>query len=226
MKQLALDLSTAAAPTLENFEPRGNEAAWQSLLGGMAAQQARPAPLVLWGQSGAGKTHLLKALVSAQREHDRPVLMLDAQFTQAPEFDPAWRLIALDDIDRWDAAQQALAFAYLARTQGLAQAPWLVATAALPPADWRLRADLHTRLAQGLVFELKVLDEPGRLQVLRRAAQARGLTLSDEVAGFMLRRFSRDLSSLMALLAQLDEYALQTQRALTVPLLKSMLESE
>jgi DnaA-homolog protein len=49
--------------------------------------------------------------------------------------------------------------------------------------------------------------------------------LSDEVMDFMLTRFSRDLSSLMQLLDQLDGYALQTQRAVTIPLLKSMLET-
>jgi DnaA family protein len=42
---------------------------------------------------------------------------------------------------------------------------------------------------------------------------------------FMLTRFSRDLSSLMELLGRLDGYALATQRAVTVPLLKSMLDA-
>ena len=42
---------------------------------------------------------------------------------------------------------------------------------------------------------------------------------------FMLNRFSRDLSSLMQLLDHLDTYALQNQRAITIPLIKAMLES-
>jgi len=43
---------------------------------------------------------------------------------------------------------------------------------------------------------------------------------------YMLNRFSRDLGSLMLLLDQLDAFALRTQRAITIPLLKTMLESE
>jgi DnaA family protein len=43
---------------------------------------------------------------------------------------------------------------------------------------------------------------------------------------FMLKRFSRDLSSLMMLLQELDAYALRTQRAITIPLLKTMMENE
>jgi DnaA family protein len=39
-----------------------------------------------------------------------------------------------------------------------------------------------------------------------------------------LTRFSRDLGSLVQLLDQLDLYALQNQRPITIPLIKSMLE--
>jgi len=46
------------------------------------------------------------------------------------------------------------------------------------------------------------------------------------VMDFILHRFSRDLGSLMQLLDHLDAYALQTQRAITIPLIKSMLENE
>ena len=59
---------------------------------------------------------------------------------------------------------------------------------------------------------------------MRQNADERGIFLSDEVMDFMLNRFSRDLGSLVQLLDQLDGYALQTQRAITIPLLKSMLE--
>jgi DnaA-homolog protein len=76
------------------------------------------------------------------------------------------------------------------------------------------------------VFQLQALSENERRAVLRRAADERGVFLSDEVMDFMLKRFSRDLSSLMMLLDQLDGYALRTQRAITIPLIKAMLESE
>jgi DnaA family protein len=76
------------------------------------------------------------------------------------------------------------------------------------------------------VFHLQVLGEAERRAVLRQAADSRGVMLSDEVLDYMLHRFSRDLGSLMELLVQLDGYALQTQRAITIPLIRSMLENE
>jgi len=101
-----------------------------------------------------------------------------------------------------------------------------VAAGALPPADLPLREDLRTRLGWGHVFHLQVLGESERRAVLRQAADARGVMLSDDVLDYMLHRFSRDLGSLMELLTQLDGYALQTQRAITIPLIRSMLENE
>ena len=94
----------------------------------------------------------------------------------------------------------------------------------LPPADLPLREDLRTRLGWGHVFELQVPTEAERRAVLRRAADARGLFLPDEVMDFILARFSRDLGNLIALLDRLDAYALQTKRAVTIPLLKEMLQ--
>ena len=78
----------------------------------------------------------------------------------------------------------------------------------------------------GHVFQLQLLDETARRAVLRQEADARGVFLGDEVMDFMLKRFSRDLGSLMQLLDRLDAFALRTQRAITIPLLKAMLESE
>ena len=92
--------------------------------------------------------------------------------------------------------------------------------------DLPLRDDLRTRLAWGHVFQLQRLGETERRSVLRQHADARGLFLSDEVMDFMLSRFSRDLGSLMQLLDRLDRHALRKQRAITVPLLKDMLDSE
>jgi DnaA family protein len=70
-----------------------------------------------------------------------------------------------------------------------------------------------------------VLSETERRAVLRQAADARGVFLSDEVMDYMLTRFSRDLGSLMELLNQLDHYGLQTQRGITIPLIKSMMDN-
>ena len=103
---------------------------------------------------------------------------------------------------------------------------WPGATGEVAPGELRLREDLRTRLGWGHIFALQPLAEAQSRAVLRQAADARGVFLGDEVMDYMLTRFSRDLGSLMQLLDHLDQYALQTQRALTIPLVRAMLENK
>ena len=71
--------------------------------------------------------------------------------------------------------------------------------------------------------QVVVQDEDQVRATLRREADRRGIFLSDDVMGFLLTRFARDLTHLMALLDRLDGYALTHQRAVTVPLIRQML---
>lgn len=228
MKQLALDIGLAPVPTLSNFVPAGNEAALEHLRLWSGSPTRSPVPTFLWGAGGSGKTHLLLAVREAFREHGARVGWMDAANLNPPDYDESWEAVLLDDCHLYTAAQQAMAFNWFvhAQTPPQGSARWVLAAGALPPSDLQLREDLRTRLGWGHVFQLHALGETERRAVLRRAADERGVFLSDEVMDFMLNRFSRDLSSLMMLLDQLDAYALRTQRAITIPLIRSMLENE
>jgi DnaA family protein len=68
------------------------------------------------------------------------------------------------------------------------------------------------------------MSENERREVLSQQASLRGLALPEEVLDFMLTRFSRDLTNLVGWLEQLDRYALETQRPITIPLIKDMLK--
>ncbi|MEW6694648.1 MAG: DnaA regulatory inactivator Hda [Pseudomonadota bacterium] len=225
MEQLVLDLGLAPVPTLANFVPDGNEAAWTHLRLWLQGQPRAPLPIYLWGPAGSGKTHLLRAIAQALAARGESVGWLDAATAHPGPFDDDWSVVLLDDVQRYTAEQQAVAFNWFVNAQSPAVGAQRAVLAAgdRPPADLALRDDLRSRLGWGHVFQLHPLDEPARRAVLRRAADARGVALSDEVMDFMLNRFARDLSSLMALLDRLDGYALRTQRAITVPLVRAML---
>jgi DnaA-homolog protein len=158
------------------------------------------------------------------REQGATAGWLDPSIAEPPAFDERWAVVLLDDVQRYSAVQQHAAFSWFVQAQALQRG--VLAAGAAPPTHLQLREDLRTRLGWGHVFQLRVLSEPDRRSVLRQAADARGIFLGDEVMDFILHRFSRDLGSLMQLLEHLDAYALQTQRAITIPLVKSMLENE
>ena len=227
MKQIALDIGLATGPTLQSFFAGPNEAALSHLTSWVTekagAPVRSPVPTYLWGSSASGKTHLLKSVQDALRSRGASVGWLDANVLQPPEFDERWATILMDDVHLYNAEQQQMAFNWFINAQ--THQCWILAAGALPPADLKLRDDLRSRLGWGHVFQLHVLSELERRSVLRQAADDRGIFLGDEVMDFMLNRFSRDLGSLMELLEHLDGYALQTKRAITIPLIKSMLEN-
>ena len=235
MKQITLDIGLATGPTLENFVSGPNAAAvshlalWVGAKSGAArppsavATLRSPVPTYLWGGVGSGKSHLLKGVREALREEGAAVGWLDPSQMEPLPFNDTWAAVLMDDVHLYNAVQQHAAFNWFVNAQTLQRA--VLATGDVPPADLRLRADLQSRFGWGHVFGLKILSEPERRAVLRQAADARGVFLGDEVMDFMLTRFSRDLGSLMALLTLLDGYSLQTKRAITVPLIKSMMDN-
>ncbi|SDO25880.1 regulatory inactivation of DnaA Hda protein [Rhodoferax sp. OV413] len=222
MQQLVLDIGLATSPTLANFFAGQNAAALQHVQQSVV-DTGRPLQTYLWGGSATGKTYLLRAVREAYRMQAARVGWLDPSVYEPPEFDDGWAAVLLDDVHLYNPAQQHMAFKWFVNAQ--TSRCWVLGAGDVPPADLVLREDLRTRLGGGHIFALQALSEDECRGVLRREAQARGLVLSGEVVDFMLRRFSRDLGSLMQLLEHLDRYALQTQRAITIPLVKSMLET-
>lgn len=227
MKQMALDIGLHTTPTLESFFAGPNSAALQHLRLWTSSQMPSPVPTYLWGESGSGKTHLLRSVQAALHDQHVSVGWFDASQHERIGFDDAWSAVMMDDVHLYNLEQQQVAFNWFvnALSPNTGSPRWVLAAGALPPADLKLRDDLRSRLGWGHVYALHVLSDSERQAVLRLEAEARGLFLSDEVMSYMLSRFSRDLGSLMTLLDHLDQFALQKQRAITIPLIKSMLES-
>ena len=228
VKQIALDIGLSAGPSVANFCAGPNLAALQHLvlwLGDKTTQLHRsPVPTYFWGPSGSGKTHLLKAAREGLREQGARVGWLDASVHNAPEYSENWAAVLMDDVHAYTSAQQQVAFNWFVHAQTL-QRP-VMASGEYAPLELKLRDDLRTRLGWGHIFGLQLLSEAERRAVLRQAADDRGVFLSDEVMDFMLTRFSRDLGSLMELLELLDGYSLQSKRAITIPMIKSMMENQ
>ena len=228
MKQIALDIGLASTPSFANFFGGPNEAALRHLELWAGNSLRSPVPTYLWGDAASGKTHLLRAVREVLCEQGTSCGWLDADVLEPPAFNESWTAVILDDCHLYTAVQQQAAFNWFVNALSApdGRPRWVLAAGQLPPADLALREDLRTRLGWGHVFALQAPNETERRAVLRKEADARGVFLSDEAMDFMLTRFSRDLGSLMQLLDQLDAYALQTQRAITIPLIKSMLENQ
>ena len=220
MRQIPLAIAPPPESSFESYLAGENRAALECL------HQLAPhsAPVYLWGPAGSGKTHLLRALAASWQQRGERVAWFGPAAALPWAFDERAALVVFDGCEAYDAARQQAAFAIFVQASAAGIA--VVSAGALPPVDLPLREDLRTRLGWGLVFALQPLTEGEARAVLRREADRRGIRLSDEVLAYLLTRFARDLTQLMALLDRLDEFALASRRAVTVPLLKKMLEEE
>jgi DnaA regulatory inactivator Hda len=131
--------------------------------------------------------------------------------------------VAADDVERLDEPRQIELFSAInaARDAG----GTVLAAGGAPPAQLVLREDLRSRLAWGLVYQVKPLSDAQKALYLHREAARRGLKLSDEVVWYLLTHVRRDLHSLTALLEQLDRASLEQRRAVTLPLVREMLRN-
>jgi DnaA family protein len=93
-----------------------------------------------------------------------------------------------------------------------------------PPAQLPLRADLKSRLAWGLVYQVKLLSDDERSTYLRAEATRRGMQLPDEVIAYLLTRMRRDMRSLNAILDRIDQVSLELKRPITLPLLREAIK--
>jgi DnaA family protein len=217
MKQLVLDLGADQSQSLESFEV-GQNAELAHLMHQFAGRNSREHFAYLWGEASAGKTHLLHALAATPGSRYIGAGAPSASYTFTPEV----TLYLLDDCDQLSPDAQIDAFALF--NQIREHGAYMVSTGPVPPKVLPVREDLRTRMGWGLVYQIHGLSDDEKIAALTHAADARGLTLSASVLPYLLSHFRRDMRSLSTMLDALDQYSLETQRPVTLPLLRDLLQ--
>ncbi|HEY0490271.1 MAG TPA: DnaA regulatory inactivator Hda [Telluria sp.] len=216
MKQLVLDLGADQAQSLDSFEV-GQNAELAHLMHQFAERTSREHFAYLWGEAAAGKTHLLQALAATPDSRYVPFDAPDDDFV----YSPGTSLYLLDDCNLLSAQRQIDAFALF--NQIREHGAYMVSTGPVPPAVLPVREDLRTRMGWGLIYQIHGLSDDEKIAALTHAAESRGLTLSASVLPYLLSHFKRDMRSLSTMLDALDQYSLETQRPVTLPLLRDLL---
>jgi DnaA family protein len=226
--QLALNLRLRDSSSFDNFFPGDNRELVDSLRGMLSRRERGRWLLFLWGEAATGKTHLLEATCRLADEQGRRAAYVS--FASADGLVPAMledldqvAVACLDDIERvaGDAVWEQALFRLWERMS--AAGGLLVVAASAAPARLGLGLpDLATRLAAGLVYQVKPLSDDEKLEALARRARNRGLDLPVEVARYILNRYPRDSSSLFGLLERADRAAFANQRRLTIPFLRAL----
>jgi DnaA-homolog protein len=224
LRQLPLSVRLRDRALFESFLAGPNQAALTQI----KALAERPRPGLLWlcGPEGSGKTHLLQALCARGGAEAAyvPLSQLESYGADALGDWQGARWLCLDEIavavgrPEWERALFALYRDCEERGASL-----LMAARARPAQLPFVLPDLASRCAAGHLLALQALDEEQQCAALQLRAQLRGFELTEETARYLQRRLPRDMSSLFALLDELDAAGLAAQRRLTVPFIRDVL---
>lgn len=227
MQQLPLGITPPNTSTFTNFYGERNHEAINAVR--RCAGDRDCGPLYLYGPAGSGKTHLLHAACNtATARGSRPLyITFAASDSLAPEMLGDLELldlVALDDLQHiagnrdWEQALFTLFNAVFDADSTL------LLGANTSPEHLGIRLpDLRSRIGWSTVYRLEELDDMEKIGALQAQARHRGMELNDEVGRYLLTRVRRDMGSLLEVLNRLDDASLISQRRLTVPFVKEIL---
>ena len=238
-RQLALSFKLDSDATFDNYYCPANQAIithlrqcvrhWVQPRADQAGGTLLKEFVWLWGGSGVGCSHVLQAVCHEFDAHGQSAFYLSLS---------CWRelsrevlagleqvaVLCLDNLDEvagvpeWEEA-----LFHLYNRMAARQTPLVVAARSSPQYSAFSLQDLHSRLQSAAVFQLQQLDDNDKIAALQMRAAHLGFDLNDEVASYLVNRCERSMSALIAVLHELDRHSLETQRKVTIPLLKSLM---
>jgi DnaA family protein len=214
MRQLILDLLPESPPTLDNFVAGGN-AETLALITEWLAGTRTDTSFCLWGEAGSGCSHLLQASGFSY---------IDAGLDPALNSASAAEQLAVDHVENLDETGQIALFNHFNRLK--MSGGMLLTATSQPPAHLALREDLRTRLGSGLICRLQPLSDAEKAEALATQAKERALKLTPELIDYLMRHAPRDMRTLSSVIVALDQYTLEQKRAVTLPLLRELLNQD
>jgi|TARA_B110000211_G_scaffold111279_1_gene129305 DnaA family protein len=232
VSQLTLSVQLPDDETFASFKSQSNQMVVQQLthfLDQITKSNKQVHSMYLFGLSGVGKSHLLHA--SCAYADTLGITSLCLSFSELTQLSvdvldglENIDLVCLDDIQliagnkKW---QQGVFDLY---NRMVEQNKCLIITGDQSVTNLNISLpDLVSRLSWGLTEQVKPLSDEEKSVSLQYRAQQRGLYISDEVASFLINRLSRDMTSLIAALEQLDQASIREQRRITIPFIKDVL---
>ncbi len=238
--QLKFPFPSAREDSFENFQVDGrNDETVKFCKSFAEGQTAGVRSLVLYGQSGAGKTHLLIAMGSMIREKAgetavcyvsgvdiRRKVATSKTYEELKESLGKYEgavFLAVDDLDAVKGDQEAEDQVFHLYNAVTGNGGWFAAAVTEPPAVWEFSSWLATRLLWGLVLPVNPVGDESRAAVLKRVSAGMGLSLPDNVARWLMTRLPRDPASQMEALELIDRHSLSAGRRVTIPLAREAL---
>ena len=198
-------------------------------------------PLLIYGPTGSGKSHLLEAIVNDFRRRlrrSRCVYLSAEQFTTEfigslrggsglPMFRRRYRdldILAIDDI-QFFSSKRATLNEFLQTVDHLARAgKQVVVSADRPPIELEgIGNDLAARLTGGLTCPLQYPSFEGRVSIIENICQQRGFALPMDVRELIAQHMTRDVRRILGAINRLFAVSVSLQEKVTMNLAQDVL---
>ena len=197
-------------------------------------------PLFLYGSSGLGKTHLMKAVaneVKRQKPEFNIILIKGEDFTNelvrsiekktTAKFKEKYRhadMLLIDDI-QFIAGKVSTQEEFFHTFNSLYDAgKQIILTSDRPPKDIQhLEERIQSRFEGGLIVDIQPPDTELRVAILKRKAQLMNVNLSDEVLNFLGENVKSNIRQLEGVIKKLGAYSLVNGSKITVDTARTVL---
>ena len=192
-------------------------------------------PLMIYGNSGLGKTHLAQAIGIEVKERfqDKIVLYVNAnkfqtQYTEATRnnnrndflhFYQMIDVLILDDVHEFAGKEKTQETFFHIFNHLHQMGKQLILTSDKPPIELKgMEQRLLSRFKWGLTADLQIPDFETRMDILRRKVYKDGITLSDEVLEYIASHVSNNVRELEGALVSLLAQSMLNKREITLEL--------
>ena len=197
-------------------------------------------PLFLYGASGLGKTHLMKAIAN-EVKRTRPtfniIFVKGEDFTNelvrsiekktTSKFKEKYRnadMLLIDDI-QFIAGKVATQEEFFHTFNSLYDAgKQIILTSDRPPKDIQhLEERIQSRFEGGLIVDIQPPDTELRVAILKRKAQIMNVKLSDDVLNFLGENVKSNIRQLEGVIKKLGAYSFVNGSTITVDIARNVL---
>ncbi len=192
-------------------------------------------PLMIYGNSGLGKTHLAQAIGIEVKERfpDKVVLYVNAnkfqtQFTEATRnnnrndflhFYQMVDVLILDDVHEFAGKEKTQETFFHIFNHLHQMGKQLILSSDKPPIELKgMEQRLLSRFKWGLTADLQMPDFETRMEILRRKTYKDGISLSDEVLEYIASHVSNNVRELEGALVSLLAQSMLNKREITLEL--------
>jgi len=228
-QQLLLDIKLDESVSLENFIKCDSTDVALNILSNIVKSSSISNSFLLWGKEGVGKSYLMHALnrdFLSQELNTAFIVLSDSRMNEPAILQGLDQMDAvfIEDVNELGSSADWESALFNLINQSLINKTKLIFSSNCVALDLQVTLkDLFSRLSAFTAVEIPEITEKEKIEALLQSATRKGLTLEEKTVKYILTYTSRNLSDLLRLLSELDEFSLEKKKKLSPALVRELL---